>query len=260
MLDVAQVVHNMPVGAGGDGTVNQWRRDVGWPGMIETDLGSFISAGGRAAMVWFGWGYKPQILPNGNRSKYIQFCTGTHGRTAEGGGYSGLFATYAEAFVAPVRSAGRRVLTYMGDPANDLVLLSTRRSIKRMQIVLENLAPCEDTEVVLDHCSQLGPEWLGRLRMIEDATSHSVILEGWPQRGGFNHLREFGCMFMYGSIDRPGLNGMTLDEIQHADFPVVYCLIRPGDVRPGEDLVSVCSAMQRRGFIVVTDFGSVVTS
>ncbi len=260
MLSTSMMVQNMPVGAGGNGTVNQWRRDGGWPVMIERDLGAFIAAGGDTAMVWFGWGYKPQILPDGAPSKYIQFCTGTHGRTAEGGGYSMLFATYSQAFVNPMRGAGRHVLTYMGDPGNDLVLAATRRRIKRAQIILENLAPCEDTEVVLDHCSKLGPEWVGRLRMVGEVTGHRVTLEGCPQRDGFDHLREFGSMVMYDSIDRPGPNGMTLDEIQRAGFPVVYVLIRPGDLRPGEDMATVCAAMQGRGFTVVTDFGSVVTS
>ena len=248
MLDINRIVHHMQVGAGGNGTVQEWRLREGWPGMIDRELSPFTAAGGRTVMVWFGWGFKPQ--PG---STIIQFTTLTHGRAAEDARYKALADTYQSGLVAPMTARDVHVLTYMGDPWNDQVLGKTKGRIKRLQLALENLEPCEGTEVVLDHCSQVGPEWIGRLRLVGELTGHRVTLEGWPQRDGFGHLREFGCMFMYASIDHPGPNGMALDEIQQAGFPVVYVIIRPGDLRPGEDMATVCAAMQARGFHVVID-------
>jgi len=251
MLDLSRVVHHMQVGAGGNGTVQEWRLREGWPGMIDRDLSVFTAVGGRTVMVWFGWGFKPQ--PNG----IIKFTTVTHGRTVEDASYQRLVDAYQAEFVEPMTIAGHHILTYMGDPSNDLVLLAIRRRMEWIRLALANLAPCEGTEVVLDHCSQVGQEWVSRFRMVGELTGHRVTLEGWPQRQGFDYLREFGCMFMYASIDHPGPNGMTLDEIQRAGFPVVYCLLRPGDLRPGEDMVVVSEAMQARGFHVVINSAEV---
>ena len=255
VLDITKVAQNIPVGDAGQGTVQPWRLNGGWPVIIQRDAQMYLDSGGRIVMVHFGWGWKPQPASN-----IIQFLTLTHGRAAEDAQYKALADTYQSGLVAPMTARGVHVLTYMGDPSNDQVLGKTRGRIKRLQLALENLEPCEDTEVVLDHCSQVGPEWVGRFRMVGEVTGHRATIEGWPQREGFEHLREFGCMFMYASIDHPGPNGMTLDEIQRAGFPVVYCLIRPGDLRPGEDMVTVCAAMRARSFVVVIDFGGVAAS
>ncbi|GEM_PF-2215788 len=245
-LDITKVAQLVPVGDAGNGTIQPWRLNGGWPVIIERDVQSYIDSGGRTVMVHFGWGWKPQPASN-----IIQFLTLTHGRAVEDAQYKALADTYQAGFVRPMHDAGVHVLTYMGDPSNDQVLARTKSRLKRLQLALENIEPCEDTEVVLDHCSQLGPEWVGRIRLVGEVTGHRPTLEGWPQREGFDHLREFGCMFMYASIDHPGPNGMTLDEIERAGFPVVYCLVRPGDLRPGEDMATVCQAIQARGFMVV---------
>jgi len=252
MLDITKVAQYIPVGDAGQGTVQPWRLNGGWPVIIERDAQMYIDSGGRIVMVHFGWGWKPQP-----KSNIIQFLTLTHGRAADDAQYKALADTYQSELVATMTARDVHVMTYMGDVSNDQVLGKTKGRIRRLRLALKNLEPCEGTEVVLDHVSQVGQEWVGRFRMVGELTAHRVTLEGWPQRDGFAYLREFGCMFMYASIDHPGPNGMTLDEIQQAGFPVVYVIIRPGDLRPGEDMATVCAAMQARGFYVVINSAEV---
>jgi len=183
--------------------------------------------------LWFPVGFTPAHI--------IKMCTVTDGRAKAEPRLQRLIDTFQDQVVL----GGHTGAAYLGCPIDDPLLVS-------QEAALDNLRPFRGFQFVLDHCAQAGPEWHGQFLKLQQWSKKVLVLEGVPQREGFEHLLQFGACVTYPSMRRPGPNGMTWEEFEDAPYPEKYCIIRGDADLGGEDRHDVLAALDRRGVIPVT--------